>query len=436
LLLKGIGFEMTRSRFSVAVIAFMLALCCHSLAFSATPTAAISASPSQGIAPLAVFFDGSSSSADTSSYLWDFGDGAVSNAQSPLHTYVVAGTYTATLTVANASGATNSSQIVIVVTGSGQGPVTSNMNFRWAPTSGKIQLNGNGRDKLTLLSTFNTVDLPQKLRGLSASLTINNSFTVSGVIGDQGGFQNPASSRLKYDIQLIPKNQVLQIFIGSADLSQALTGKIGGTLANGKYPVTFELTIGSQSYAVTETFQFIGNTGTYNLKNNLALINEGFFVVASASALENTDGLGHFFEFNAYLSKPNSELLFKPTSGTWIFTFNEATPQVISFDRIRQVGTNIVYTQLNRDEGGIRSFSIDTLARKIVIKTWELPASPAKGGTGLPLRGNLDVGFDFTLRMDLDQPTGITFHAVTATRLTRRSTDDAFWQTGRRNKVQ
>ena len=427
---------MIRTRFGMAFSAVLVWSCVASAARGATPVSAISASPSQGIAPLAVFFDGSQSSADVTGYAWDFGDGTVSNAKSPQHTFVVAGTYTVTLTVTNGTGTTAKSTLQIVVTGSGQGPVTSNMNFRWAPTSGKITLTGTGHDKLVLVSTFNTVDLPDRLRGLAASLTINNSFTVSGVIGDQGGFVNPDSSRLKYEIQLIPKNQVLNIFIGTADLSLALTGKQGGTLPNGKYPVTFLLTIGSQSYAVTEIFQFSGNTGTYNLKKNLALISQGFFAVQTASALQNLTGDGHFYEFNAYLTQANSTLLVKPTSGTWIFTFNDATPLVIPFDRIKQNGTNISYSQLDRDRGGIRSISIDTIARKLTIKTWDLPASPAKGGTGLPLIGSQFIGFDFTLRMDLDQPTGITFQAVTATRLTRRTVDDAFWETGRRNKVQ
>jgi hypothetical protein len=52
------------------------------------------------------------------------------------------------------------------------------------------------------------------------------------------------------------------------------------------------------------------------------------------------------------------------------------------------------------------------------------------------VRGQPFTAFNFTLRIDLDQPDGTTFSAVTATRLTRRAQDDAFWQTGRRNKVQ
>jgi hypothetical protein len=36
------------------------------------------------------------------------------------------------------------------------------------------------------------------------------------------------------------------------------------------------------------------------------------------------------------------------------------------------------------------------------------------------------------VRIEFDQPDGTVLQAVTATRLTRKSEDDALWQTGRR----
>ena len=41
------------------------------------------------------------------------------------------------------------------------------------------------------------------------------------------------------------------------------------------------------------------------------------------------------------------------------------------------------------------------------------------------------TAFSFTIRLDLDQPDGSTFQVVTATRMTRKTQDDAFWQTVR-----
>ena len=84
--------------------------------------------------------------------------------------------------------------------------------------------------------------------------------------------------------------------------------------------------------------------------------------------------------------------------------------------------------------GGINTLNYDPIHRVLTIKTWDLLADATQGGTGLPLVGDPFTAFNFTLRIDLDQPDGSTFRAVTATQLTRRARDDAFWQTGRRNK--
>ncbi len=69
----------------------------------APPVADFSASPTSGVAPLAVTFTDNSSGNPTS-WSWDFGDGGTSTEQNPTHTYSVAGTYTVTLTATNAYG--------------------------------------------------------------------------------------------------------------------------------------------------------------------------------------------------------------------------------------------------------------------------------------------------------------------------------------------
>src|SRR5262245_51804545 len=103
------------------------------------PTAVISAAPTSGRAPLAVLLDASGSSANAVSYEWHFGDGGASTAQSITHIYNVAGTYEATLIVANDAGVTDTASITITVTGTGEGPVSDNVNFRWAITSSNFK---------------------------------------------------------------------------------------------------------------------------------------------------------------------------------------------------------------------------------------------------------------------------------------------------------
>ncbi len=76
------------------------------------PNAVATANPSSGNTPLTVSFDGSSSSdadLDPLTYDWDFGDGSPHGSGStPSHTYTVAGTYTATLTVSDGRGGEDS----------------------------------------------------------------------------------------------------------------------------------------------------------------------------------------------------------------------------------------------------------------------------------------------------------------------------------------
>jgi PKD repeat protein len=73
-------------------------------------------SPTSGTAPLTVSFVGTNSSDPDgiiAGYLWNFGDGTTSTLGNVSHTYAAAGTYTATLTVTDNSGAIASSTVVI-----------------------------------------------------------------------------------------------------------------------------------------------------------------------------------------------------------------------------------------------------------------------------------------------------------------------------------
>jgi len=435
---------MSHTRRSTAGALALLFLGAACALHAAAPGAAITASPDTGRAPLPVFFDGSLSSADAQTFLWDFGDGSASTAKSPTHIYNVAGTYTAQLTVANAAGESGSSQIAITVTGNSEGPVSGDMNFRWVITSSTFTLKHSqtNRDTLVLNSVFNTVDLPARVDGLAASFSINGLFTISGVLGTEGGFANPEhNQRPSYQFILLPQEQSVSVVISKAELKAALAASGAtntsvsrpGTLV----PVTFTLTIGAQTYSITENFAYASVAGSsgrgeYNLKKGTGSIAEGFFAIMRASALENDAGSGHYFEFDGYLSRPLGTQLQLPGTGSFAFKFADADRLVILFDRLRLSGAKLHYEQTDRDLGGIRSLSIDVVSRRMLIRTWDLLADPTQGGTGMPLRGAPFLSYNFALRVDLDQADGTTLQAVTATGLTRHTRDDAFWQTGRR----
>jgi sugar lactone lactonase YvrE len=91
------------------------------------PTAAFTANPTSGAAPLTVNFDASGSTDANGtivSYSWAFGDGQVGAGVTPSHTYTGAGSFTAILTVTDDGGATASTSRVITVTGGGGGGCT------------------------------------------------------------------------------------------------------------------------------------------------------------------------------------------------------------------------------------------------------------------------------------------------------------------------
>ncbi|MDW5549603.1 PKD domain-containing protein [Methanosarcina sp.] len=105
------------------------------LTSSNLPTAAFSASPTSGKAPMKVQFT-DKSTGTPKKWKWDFGDGTTSTKQNPTHKYSKAGVYTVKLTVTNAAGSntvTKSNYITVAAK-----PVAA---FSVSPTSGKAPLN-------------------------------------------------------------------------------------------------------------------------------------------------------------------------------------------------------------------------------------------------------------------------------------------------------
>src|SRR5881296_3324432 len=85
--------------------------------FTANPlSASFTYSPSNPAPVLAVTFTASATGGTQPySYNWDFGDGFTSNGQSVSHSYLLTGTYTVTLTVNDANGATVSTSQTVTV---------------------------------------------------------------------------------------------------------------------------------------------------------------------------------------------------------------------------------------------------------------------------------------------------------------------------------
>ena len=101
-----------------------------------TPTASFSASPTSGVAPLAVSFTDTSTGSPTS-WAWNFGDGTTSTLQNPSHTYATGGTYTVNMTASNSAGSSAATAATVTVTNPVVKPTAS---FSASPTSGVAPL--------------------------------------------------------------------------------------------------------------------------------------------------------------------------------------------------------------------------------------------------------------------------------------------------------
>jgi PKD repeat protein len=89
------------------------------------PVARATAAPTTGSAPLAVAFNGSTSSDPDGSivgFAWTFGDGGTAIGATPNHTYATPGSYTAQLTVTDNSDATGTATVPITVTAGATAP--------------------------------------------------------------------------------------------------------------------------------------------------------------------------------------------------------------------------------------------------------------------------------------------------------------------------
>jgi cytochrome c len=85
------------------------------------PTVQAAADPRSGPAPLRVRFTSAASDPDGNavSTVWSFGDGSQAGGRNAVHTYTQPGTYTATVTVRDPGGLTDSDSVQITVTGGG-----------------------------------------------------------------------------------------------------------------------------------------------------------------------------------------------------------------------------------------------------------------------------------------------------------------------------
>jgi len=87
----------------------------ESSATEAALKAVITTNTTQGVAPLGISFDSSTSTGNINTYAWSFGDGTTSSNSADKHIYTTPGRYSATLTITSPDGQTSSASTIITV---------------------------------------------------------------------------------------------------------------------------------------------------------------------------------------------------------------------------------------------------------------------------------------------------------------------------------
>ena len=132
------------------------------------PTIAFSASPTNGLVPLAVQFASPTTDAygnTITNWSWTFGDGSTSTAQNPIHTYTTAGTWHTALVATNGLG--------VVLLGSGPAITT----FASPLTAGFMFTTNNGAISITgYTGSGGAVAIPDWVNGLPVTSIGPNAF--------------------------------------------------------------------------------------------------------------------------------------------------------------------------------------------------------------------------------------------------------------------
>ena len=155
-----------------------------------------------GPAPLDVLFQAVADDpdGDALTYRWDFGDGGAAFGEEAEHRYLVTGDYTATLTVTDAAGNTDTAEIAITVTDPvGNRPPT--VTAAAVPASGRapldVQLSATGTDPdgdaLTYRWSFGDGSADAAGRRARHVYTRNGTFTATVTATDRAGLTDTDS---------------------------------------------------------------------------------------------------------------------------------------------------------------------------------------------------------------------------------------------------
>jgi len=296
------------------------------------PTAAIGATPTEGIAPLSVSFSGAGADTDgtVSSYSWSFGDGSNSSSQNTTHTYGSVGNYTATLTVTDDGGATglNSVQIVVVspppsvnhAPTANAGPDTSVTQSQLSQGSVQVTLNGSSSsDPDGNALTFSWTQTQGSFVNLMGGTTATPFFSVTTAVSGQTlGFQLVVSDG---KLQSNPDTVLVVVEAAPPPTNVPPTAAIGATPTEGIAPlsVSFSGTGADTDGTVTNYTWNFGDGSSANIQNPSHIFDSPGTFTVTLTVTDNGGATGSATKqivVSAPNQAPTASIAASPSSGT------------------------------------------------------------------------------------------------------------------------
>ena len=244
------------------------------------PVPAFTSSLTQGCTPLPVVFTSTSTagSGTLQTYVWDFGDGAISNDVTPTHTYTQPGSYSITLNLVNSYGCSaslqKSSLVTVasttaafnytytsacappaVVTFTNQTVATGTPVYQWSFGDGSTSTDASPVHQYVQSGTYNCTLIANVPGGCSDTITKSISI---GII--QPGFSTPAVACVNTPLSFTNTSSPLPLSVtwnfGDGQTDTAIN-PVHTYLATGNYTVSMNANFGSCTQTINKPISIL-----------------------------------------------------------------------------------------------------------------------------------------------------------------------------------